>query len=202
MSAKSEWTPYGLEAIRIVHLRRRRALALLLMLGLGALAVLMAQTTTTSELDISVNGRRGNGISFDLPEDQPKDGPVTVSLTPGKVTRAEAGNAPPQSSVQRNAAPSFQREPAYNIGGLLLLVGPWLLIGLAGWLLATRRGKHDEVNYGVYKGTMPLEMITASASRQVFTRREARSSVFGRRRMDHVPAEVIASERVAEDPRP
>ena len=202
MSAKSEWTPYGLEAIRIAHLRRRRLVGILLLLGLGVLAYFLTDTTTTSQLELTVNGRQGNGISLDLPEEKPRNGPVTVSLTPGRVTRAEAGSAAPEGSVQRPNAPSFQREPAYDFGGLVLFVLPWLLIGLAAWFLATRRGKHDEVNYGIYKGAMPLEMITASASRQVFTRREARVSLFGRRRVDHVPAEVVRMDPAAEETRP
>jgi hypothetical protein len=202
MSAKSEWTPYGLEAIRIAHLRRRRILGILLLLGVGALLLLLLDTTTTSQLDISVNGRSGNGISLDLPDEQPRDGPVTVSLSPGKVTRAEAGSAAPESTVTRSNAPSFQRAPAYDFGNLALLALPWVLLGLAVWFLAARRGRHDEVNYGIYKGSMPLEMITASASRQVFTRRHARHSLFGRRRADHLPPEAIHVEPAAEETRP
>lgn len=202
MSAKSEWTPYGLEAIRIAHLRRRRLVAFLFLAGLGLLLWAMSGTTSTSEIDISVNGRRQNGISFDIPEEEKKNGPVTVSLSPGKVTRAEAGGAPSSSSVQRSNAPTFQRDVPYDFGGLLLGVLPWALIALAVWLLAARRGKHDEVNYGVYKGSMPLEMITASASRQVFTRREARASLFGKRRVDHVPGEVVRNDVAAQETRP
>lgn len=200
MSDRSEWSPYGLEAIRIAHLRRRRALGIVALLGASLLAMAMMQTTTTSSFDISVNGQSGgNGISLDIPDEQPRNGPVTVSLTPGRVTRAETGSAAPTSTVQRNEVPGFSRAPAYNFAGLILLAAPWALIAGAAWLLGRRRGKHDEVNYGIYKGAMPLELITASASRQVFTRKHARASLFGRRRMDHLPGEVIASERLRED---
>jgi len=196
MSAKNEWTPYGLEAIRIAHLRRRRLAALLLLAGLGSLLMWGAQTTVTTQMDISVNGRNGgNGISFDVPDEKPEDdGPITVSVSPGKITRAETGAPAPQSTVSRTAAPTFTRAPAYNIMGVLLALAPWLLVGGAAYLLGKRRGKHDEVNYGVYKGALPLEMITAGASRQVFTRKHARASLFGKRRADHVPAERAAEE--------
>lgn len=197
---RSEWTPYGLEAIRIAHLRRRRILGILALLGAAILLSSLTETRTETDLDISVNGRRSNSISFDIPEEEPRDGPVTVSLTPGRVTRAEAGSAAQEPIVQRGNAPSFDREPAHNYLGLLLFLAPWALIGLAAWLLGKRRGRYDEVNYGVYKGSMPLEMITASASRNVFTRRHARSSLFGRDRVDHLPPEVIASQTAPEEP--
>lgn len=200
MARKDEWTPYGLEAIRIAHLRRRRILGLLALLGLFALLLTLTQSTTTTELDITVNGRRGNGISLDVPDEEPRDGPVTVSLTPGRVTRAEAGSAAPQDSITRNSAPSFERAAPYDFGNLLALVAPWALLALGAWFLGKRRGRHDEVNYGVYKGAMPLEMITASASRQVLTKRHARSSLFGRKRVDHLPSEVLDSQTVTEGP--
>lgn len=202
MSRKNEWTPYGLEAIRIAHLRRRRLFGIAAIVGFTLLLFLVSEPEVETEIDISVNGNRGNGISLDLPEDEaPKNGPVTVSLSPGRVTRAEAGaGASTESSVQRNAAPTFARAPAYDFSGLILFIAPWALIAAAGWLLAKKRGKHDEVNYGVYKGAMPLEMITASASRQVLTRRHARVSLFGRRRADHLPAEVTGSAPAAEEP--
>lgn len=200
MSAKTEWSPYGLEAIRIAHLRRRRLLGLLALVALGALLTWGLQTTTTTELDIAVNGNRGNSIRLDTPDDEPRNKPVTVSLSPGRVTRADTANpAAPQDTPTRSSAPVFDRGVPYNFGGLILLVGPWALLGGAVWLLGKRRGKHDEVNYGVYKGAMPLEMITASASRQVFTRKHARASLFGRKRVDHVPAEVLRAEPVGEE---
>lgn len=201
MSDKSAWTPYGLEAIRIGHLRRRRLLGALFALGLALAWLIMFQSTTSSDLSISVNGKDASSISLDIPEEEPKDRPVTVALQPGRVTRADTTtNGEPTSVVQRTAAPTFDRAAPLNWNYYVLLYGPYVLLGLALLLLARRRGKHDEVNYGVYKGSMPLEMISASAAREVFTTRHARASVFGKRRSDHLPPEMAGVER--HEPRP
>ncbi|HWH08806.1 MAG TPA: hypothetical protein VNX21_06365 [Candidatus Thermoplasmatota archaeon] len=195
MSRKDEWTPYGLEAIRQAHLKRRRILGALAALGVLALALLAVETTSTTRLSISANGNEVTD-SVSIPEpDKPKGQDyVTIALEPGKVSRVESGNDPTPPQVERAAAPQAVRASPYPWKLWALQALPWLLAGLVAYLLAARRGKHDEINYGVYKGAMPLEMVTAHHERLVFTKRWARSSVFGKRRGDYLPPEVQTEE--------
>lgn len=188
---QDDWTPYGLEAIRQAYLRRRRILGALAALGILGLALLMVETTTTSSLRISVNGNDvTDSVSIPEPDEPEQQDHVTVALEPGKVSRVESGNDPVPEQVERTSAPQAVRASPYPWKLWALNALPWLLAGLVAWLLAARRGKHDEINYGVYKGSMPLEMITAQHERVVFTKRWAKTSVFGKRRVDHVPPEV------------
>lgn len=190
MANRDEWTPYGLEAIRIRHLRRRRLFALLLALGLAGLWALMFDTTTTTQQEIFANGNRANGISFDVPEQEKRDGPVTVSISPGRVTRADTGGEAPQEQVQRPGMVAFEGDRPYDWMFYVLMYGPWLLLAAGLWFLGARKGKHDEVNYGVYKGAMPLELVTASASEHVVTKRWAKTSVFGKKRGEYLTPEL------------
>lgn len=200
MSAKTSWTPYGLEAIRIAHLRRRRIFSVLLALGLCALWLFMFSSTTESRLSISVNGQeQATGIQLDIPDQVPKNGPVTVAIDPGRVTSAETTGPGQATSVQRSEVPTFERAAPLNWNYYVLLYGPYALLALALYLLAKKRGKHDEVNYGIYKGAMPLEMMTASAEKQVFTTRFTERSIFGKRRADYLPREVALLERVPQE---
>lgn len=193
------WTPYGLEAIRIGHLRRRRILALLVASGLAMLWLFSFQSTTVTQTDVFVNGQRANRVEIEAPEPPKKDGPVTVAIEPGKVTRATADGTGAQESVTRSNAPSFSRAPAIPFGDYALMYGPFALLGLMVWLLGFRRSPRHEVNYGIYKGAMPLEMITASASRQVLTTRAAQGSLFGKRRQDHLPRQALRTTRVPQE---
>lgn len=200
MATKDGWTPYGLEAIRIRHIRRRRLLSLLMILALVGLWFVMFENTTTTTTEIFANGKRaGNGIQIDEPEQPKEKGPVTVSLSPGRVTRADTSEQVGGSSITRPNAPVIERAAPYNWTAYLLLYGPFVLLGLAAWFLGKRQGPHDEVNFGIYKGAMPLELITASARAHVITRREARGSIFGKTPRDHLPAELITIERVPQE---
>lgn len=197
MSAKSTWTPYGLEAIRIRYLRRRRLLAVLIAIGLAGLWAFMFTTTTTVQQDIFVNGQRANGIDITLPSSDRNDGPVTVAVEPGRVTRAASGDAPATAEqVQRASAPTYTRESGTPYGGYVIIYGPFLLLAAALYFLAKKRGKHDQVNYGIYKGAMPLELISHSMADQIFTTKMAKTGLFGKRRADHLPEEWVSIERM------
>jgi hypothetical protein len=195
--AQEAWTPYGLESIRIAYLRRRRILALLiLLLLLGTIYGFFTQTTTKST-QIFANGNDVTGqntITIDQNTPSNPNNHVTVSIEPGRVTSATAGGSAGAASVQHANIPSFDRAPPINWGGYLLLYGPYVLVGLLAWYLAKRRGKNDEVNFGVYKGAMPLEMISATHAGEVFTRRHAKESIFGKRRHDHLPRDLASVE--------
>lgn len=201
MSAKSTWTPYGLEAIRVGYLRRRRILAAIFALGLCGLWLLMFTTTTTVQQDIFVDGNRvgGSAISITEPE-KAKDGPITVALDPGRVTRAESGGpTAPGTQVAKTSAPTFTREAPIPYKGYIYMYGPIVLLVLAALLLAKKKGKHDQVNYGIYKGAMPLELVSASMSSHIFTNRMAKSGLFGKRRVDHLPDEIVMADRAMEE---
>jgi hypothetical protein len=201
MSAKDTWTPYGLEAIRVRHLRRRRFLLLFIALGLAGLWALMFETTTDTTQEIFVNGQRANTIDITVPDQPPqRDGPVTVAVAPGRVTRAESGSgAQGEQQTPRASAPIFERAPAIPYAGYLIVYGPFGLLAAALLLLGKRRGKHDQVNYGIYKGALPFELVSASMADQVFTSRMAKRSLFGKRRADHLTPELLRVERVPQE---
>lgn len=195
------WSPYALEGIRMAHLRRKRIRGILLLLALLGFWAWMFEETTTREQSIFVNGREAqSGIQIETPDETERQDHVTVSLSPGRVTRAEAGSdGAPESTIQRSDQPAASRAPPVPWFYYLYKMGPWLLVGLGAYLLTRRRGKLDEVNYGVYKGSMPYEMITAAGQRAVFTRRAAHESVFGKRRGDHIPSDGRAELAVLEE---
>lgn len=200
MSAKETWTPYGLEAIRVSYLRRRRILALIIAFGLAGLWAFMFETTTTTQQELFVNGRRQGSIEIDTPEQERNDGPVTIEIQPGRVTRADSGNAPAAAAeTPRTQAPIYEREAPVRYGAYVIIYGPYVLLAAALYFLAKKRGKHDEVNYGIYKGAMPLEMLSASMAQQVFTTKKAHTGLFGKRRADYLPEEVARIERVAQE---
>jgi hypothetical protein len=201
MSAKDTWTPYGLEAIRVSYLRRRRLYAIMIGLGLCGIWAFMFETTTETQTDIFVNGRRqGSGIEIDIPEQNREDGPVTVAVEPGRVTRAASGEAPEGSTpTRRVSAPTFERGSPIPYQIYVILYGPYLLLAAALYFLAKKRGKHDQVNFGIYKGAMPLESISASLANQIFTSKKAKTGLFGKRRADHLPEEILQVERVPQD---
>lgn len=202
MATKQDaWTPYGLEAIRIRHLRRRRIASFLIVLALAGMWSWMFESTTVTEQEIFANGRRvGSGISIPEPEQEPvDDGPVTVAISPGRVTRADTSQAVGGSEITRADAQVLTRAPPYNWSAYILMYGPFALLAAAMWFLGKRQKAQDEVNFGIYKGAMPLELMTASARSLVLTRKEARTSIFGKRRRDHVPAGAVLIERVVQE---
>lgn len=194
----TEWTPYGLEPIRQAHLRKRRILGALAALAVLLLAFTFVETTKSTSLSLSANGRElSGGVTIPEPEKSEAKDYVTVSLEPGRVSRAEAGNEVGGEQVERNSMPQASRASPVPWKLWALQLFPWLLAGLVAYLLAKRRGKHDEINFGVYKGAMPLEMMTAQHESAIFTKRWARTSVFGKRRLDHLPPEVAGASEEA-----
>lgn len=187
-----EWTPYGLEAIRQARIWRGRLLAALAALGALLAGTALVETTTTESLRISANGNDvTDSVSIPEPDLPKKQDYVTVSLTPGRVSRVESGNDPaPPQVVERPSAPHAVRASPYPWKLWLLDAVPYALAGGVAALLFRGRGPRAEVNYGVYKGAMPLELLTAHHQRAVVTTRHARASVFGKRRADYLPPET------------
>ncbi len=199
MAKKTAWTPYGLEAIRIAHLRRRRLLGILLGLGVAVLWLSFFSTTVERDLQVTTD-QGGNEISIDVSgaQQKPKDDKITVSIAPGRVTRAETGSGAAQDApITRFAAPTFDRAAPIPWTYYLLQFGPFLLLALAVWLM--RHRKTNEINYGIYKGALPLEMISAGAANHIFTTRHATSNIFGKRRVDFLPSEMVGVERVPQE---
>lgn len=196
--SEGAWTPYGLEAIRVSHLRRRRA-AIFALVFVGAILWLAFAPTPTNQNEIQVfaNGNRvggGNGLQIEAPE---KEKPVTVAIQPGQITHAAAGSAPAGETVTRAAAvPVVPRATPVPYAAVAFKFGPFLLLAFALWALGRRKPTSHMVNYGIYKGALPLELISASASKRVFTTRKAGTSIFGKSRSDYLPAEV---ERVPQE---
>jgi hypothetical protein len=188
-----DWTPYALEKYRIAYLRRRRLIAILIALLLLLLLGAFFSISTDRQTTISANGKdqNGNSIEFDdVPGNQDRKDHITVELSPGRVTNAETGTDNQAPQINRATAPQLTRAAPYNWGFYLLAYGPYVLVGLLMWFFGKRRSRHDEVNYGVFKGAMPLELTTASHKDLVFTRKFTKISVFGRRRENHLPREI------------
>jgi hypothetical protein len=199
MAPQESWTPYGLEAIRIRHLRRRRFALFAILILASLIITTLVSSGANKTTQIFSNGKLASeqggdnsqiSINFDTAQ-KPKDGPVTVAISPGRVTLADTSQAAQAPAVTRAALPPFSTGDALNWNYYLLLYGPWALLGLALLFLAKRKGKSHEINYGVFKGAMPLEMISSAARGQIFTTREARQSLFGKRAEDHLPEHVV-----------
>ncbi|HVL47500.1 MAG TPA: hypothetical protein VM889_02990 [Candidatus Thermoplasmatota archaeon] len=193
---RENWTPYGLEAIRQQTIRRRRNLALAMFLVYIVGYTVFILLTTTANL--SVGDGSGGSVELDLSgrnvEERQK--PVTVRVGPGRITLADFGG---EAATTPPTAPPPPGVEAINWRGELMAYGP--PIALLWLLLAAIRSKdkNGEVNYGVYKGAMPYEMITAEAKGHVFTTRLAKGSLFGRTRSDHLPAQLLREPEESSD---
>lgn len=194
------WTPYGLEGLRQGALRRRRivtlALAGVLLVGYFG----MTETVRDDELEVFGNGQKQQ-LELEIPkESQEKQGPdARIQVSPGRVINAGAGSyQEPQQGQQQRQAQAPPGEPVDWLAWLAFL-GPFVLVGTLAWAAVRPRATPtDEVNFGIYKGAMPLEMITASHAHLVVTQKRAKTSLFGKGRADHVPP-TGAGERAGND---
>lgn len=191
--ADEEWTPYGLERYRVAKQRTRRfaVLGLVAALLVGYLA--LADQTTTRETEIFANGQKQGQIGINLDTDLPgasKSRPdATIQVSPGQTARIDTGTQQEAQAAPAVTPPKYEVDPIDWLA-LLLAIGPFALLATILWLGFRRRAvPEDEVNYGVYKGAMPLEMITASHAHLVLTPKRAKASLFGKSREDYVPDE-------------
>lgn len=189
-----DWTPYGLEAFRQSRLWRRRLVTLLAVVVVALAWIGLSQfggeTTTT------VDTFRGDGgsVTLQAPDKGGRPKPdATVTLTPGNLTAAPSAiratgrqEVPPPDP----GGPAPGAEPI-NFRLLAVQWGIPLALVLVGYLLAGIRGGSDhEVNYGIYKGAMPMETISARYSHLVETTRATYQDPFGKRREDYLPEDV------------
>lgn len=188
MSA-APWSPYGLEVHRVALLQRRqRLLAAALLLGGLALLALLATTIQQSD-DITTFGSGGNSVNIDLPTDRPRPKPTTLTVSPGRTSVLNQPIQPELRPARDNTAVPVVSD-GLNLWPLLTSLAPVVLGGLYLWWLGRKRllGPIEQVNFGVYKGAMPLEMHSAVHKGYIFTRAQARAHLFGRRSADFLPA--------------
>lgn len=189
----NKWTPYALEPMRRTMRRRRLGLgvaaALILFIGWGMFTQVMTPPPDAGgQYEILANGQQGT-VEIKAHEKQERK-PVTVAITPGRIVQADPPELSPPSEVQRSPAPQITPK-VVAWGKLLKNFGPLLLIGSVLWFVGKGgRRASDQVNFGIYKGAMPLEMHTASHRHLVVTGRHAERSIFGKDREDYVPREA------------
>lgn len=184
------WSPYGLEAHRVALLRRRQRLLLAaIVLGfLGLLAVLATSIDDTTSID-TFGGQGGRVDLGQLPE-RPRGKPTTLTVAPGRTTVMDQPIQPEvRPPRERGEAPAGETG-RFNLLGLLGNLLPPLGGAVWLWRVGKRKvaGPLEQVNLGVYKGAMPLEMVSAQHRRFIFTGEMARASLFGKGREDHLPA--------------
>lgn len=192
-----EWTPYGLEAIRARILWRRRIMAIVLavVVALAILLLFAALSKKTYETEISLAGGSGdNTIEVETKDaDELRSKPLTIAVSPGGITLVGNGLTDGEGAADRLSRasvnyPFIRGETPFNF---LSLMFPWGLLILLAWAIwSAGRGEHNasaEVNFGIYKGTAPLEIVTASYRHLVVTQRLAHAPIFGKEREDYLP---------------
>jgi hypothetical protein len=189
MRSENGWTPYGLEAIRRKHIRRRRLMAVGLFFAYIVGYSLFVIMTTSSSLSVT-DAEGKSTVELELPKnEETEQKPITVAIGQGRMVMADFGGETPSISP---TPPTPAYVDALHWRGELTTYGPLLAVL---WLLLTAlrsRDKNAEVNYGVYKGALPYEMITAEAKGFVLTTKHAKESLFGRTREDYVPGAPVA----------
>lgn len=193
MSDDDGWSPYGLEAYRQSHLWRRRLAVVAVALVVAVAYVAVLQFGTDTDTVISTIGRGdGDTLTFEQPESGPPEPDATITLEPGELTVPdqsiqtdieEPGDAPVAPSGQPGVEP-------IDWTGVLLRWGIPLALILVGFLVGRvwgRASESERVNYGVYKGALPMETISARYNHLVETTRATYEHPFGKRRSHYVP---------------
>ncbi|MCA1814410.1 MAG: hypothetical protein LC624_10745 [Halobacteriales archaeon] len=191
-SQMQAWSPYGLEAYRVQLLRRRsRLVYVALAVGLVIMAAMLLNSIHTGT-DITVHNGDGSSITVKIPE-TPRPKPTTLTISPGKTTVLQQP-IQPESRPTPNP-PSADNGPAgLNWAAVLSsLVPPFaLVLGAARYAKKRAAGPLEQVNLGIFKGPLPLEMITATHRTAVYTPRMAYASIFGKQRDEYIPTVTTA----------
>lgn len=185
---RPEWTPYPHEEVRVRLLWRKRILLGLLIGALFLFWALSLGITGDTEESLQIYGDDGGSVQIQQPDQQQRDRPAaTVSLRPGETAQLKEdlrlGDQPAER--QGRGAPVPDRPEGIPFTGLLLLLAPFLA-ALAAWRYLSTQGASTEVNYGVYKGALPLELVTASHAKHVQTGSEVLENPFGKARSDYL----------------
>jgi hypothetical protein len=186
----SKWTPYAHEDLRVHLLWRKRILVGLVLASLFLVWALSLGVTTQTTEELSVYGGDGQSTTIQRPdeENQGTQPDATVSVSPGETARLEDGvqvgnETPPER--QGGGTPTPEPPDGIPFLGLLMLLGPFIAAVYA-WRKLANQGDVGEANYGIYKGPMPLEKVTATHADLVQTGQEVEENPFGKRRNDYL----------------
>ncbi|MGH7320176.1 MAG: hypothetical protein ACRELA_11205 [Candidatus Rokuibacteriota bacterium] len=184
----SDWTPYPHEPLRVRLVWRRRFILLALLVAAFILWLTLFKGPATELTEtISTVDQEGNVVSVtrDLRPQKSFEAPdARVTVRPGQTARTtpieqtETGDQPTPTT-----APPVRPPSDIPFFGLLILFAPMLL---ALWLFRRFAPPAPEVNYGIYKGALPFEIITASHRHLVLTSRRVDENPFGRERADYL----------------
>lgn len=183
----SAWTPYPHEDVRVQLLWRKRIILAVILGLLFLLWALSLNVTTDTSEKLTVYGGDGSSVTVERPEDQDVQPAASVTLRPGETARLDDDLTLRDEDTQpgRQSGQLPDRPDGIPFMGLLLLIGPFILALLLWRYLATQ-GASTEVNYGVYKGALPLELVTASHSGLVLTGKRVEQNPFGKGRTDYL----------------
>lgn len=143
------------------------------------------------------NGDGSSTVTVQVPE-QPRTKPLTLSVSPGRTTvldRPIQPEAKPKSPAKPDAGGG--QVSGLNWANLLAALAPPVLVAFLAVRFAKKRmvGPLEQVNLGVYKGALPLEMHSARHRKYLFTRRQAHASLFGKGRAEHIPSAPVVLAR-------
>lgn len=165
----------------------------LIILGV-VVAILLAWLTIfqveTREVEI-ITATNQDGSTVTVQRDQRPnrgfEGPdATITVTPGETARTQPIQQPadPQQTPPQGPQPPPNPPSGIPFFGIAAILGPILFVI---WLLRKMGAvTTSEVNYGVYKGAMPLEMITAEYAHLVRTSKAVEQNPFGKARSDYL----------------
>lgn len=181
------WTPYPHEDVRVQLLWRKRIILAVILGLLFLLWALSLNVTTDTEEQLTVYGGDGSSVTVDRPDDSSTQPAASVTLTPGETARLDDDlTLEDESSQSGQRSGQIPDQPeGIPFLGLLLLLGPFILALLL-WRYLANQGASTEVNYGVYKGALPLELVTATHSDLVLTGKRVEHNPFGKGRTDYL----------------
>lgn len=188
MTEGPTWTPYPHEELRVNLLWKKRIILAVILGLLFLLWALSLNVNTDTETQLEVFGGDGSTVTVDRPDDQDQVSPAaSVTLRPGETARLNEDLTLTDGDTQPGdqGAQIPEQPPGIPFLGLLLLIGPFILAFLL-WRYLGTRGTSTEVNYGIYKGAMPLEAITATHRKLVETGKRVDENPFGKVRSDYL----------------
>lgn len=181
------WTPYPHEDVRVQLLWRKRIILAVILGLLFLLWALSLNVTTDTEEQLTVYGGDGSSVTVEQPDDSSTQPAASLTLRPGETARLDEDLTLEDDETQPGQRGGGIPDQPDGIPflGLLLLIGPFILALLL-WRYLANQGASTEVNYGVYKGALPLELVTATHSNLVLTGKRVEHNPFGKGRTDYL----------------